>query len=603
MLPAEGNRGMIGVMSETKLTEQPLAADARFPGILGQGIIVVSVLVVIVARAAGYFENQPWPLDDPAVRNLLTLVFSFIVLATMWVWFCFRSIYSLVWRRVVMWVPLVAVGIGFPALLMIGSTRVVQFSGSMVPRWAPGEQKLERVEGGKEAIDLATTGADDFPQFLGPERSCWLPDKGLAGDWKERQPRVVWKRAIGSGWSGFAAVNGYAVTLEQRGAEEAVVCYAIETGEPVWANSIVARHEQAMGGIGPRSTPTIHQGRVYALGGTGVLRCLDGSNGRLLWSDDLLARYGFSVLEKNDPAWRADIQVNEESLVMWGRAASPLIVDNLVVVPGGGVSQDLASRLALKKGKGLPTDTSRLGPKNLVAFDGESGRVVWESESLKEVVIDNVQTLVADQVSYASPALASVAWRRQILIVNEATASGHDPATGERLWSFPWPSHSNGDACASQAVAVAANQVLLSKGYSAGAELIEIGAGASGEELAAKSVWKMPKVLQTKFTNVVVRDGYGFGLSEGILECVELSSGKRMWKSGRFGHGQILGVGERLLVLSEEGELSLVELNAKKYVSLGTVPAIEGKTWNTLCLYGKKLLVRNSQEAACLELP
>jgi outer membrane protein assembly factor BamB len=557
-----GNGGMIGAMSETNLTERPLAADAWFPGIFGQGIIVVSVVVVILSRLAGYWEYQPWPLDDTAVRNLLTLVFSFIIVATMWVWFCFRSVYSLTWRRVVTWVPVVSVGIGFPALLMIGSTKVIQFSGSMVPRLAPGERALEKVEGAKEAIDLATTGPDDFPQFLGPERSVWVADKGLAEDWEGQQPVVVWKRPIGSGWSGFAAVNGYAVTLEQRGAEEAVVCYAIETGEPVWAHSIVARHEQAMGGIGPRSTPTIHQGRVYALGGTGVLRCLDGSNGKEIWSDDLRERYGLTVAE-------------DEAMIMWGRSASPLIVDSIVIVPGGG-----------PLGKA----------KNLVAFEAESGKVVWESESLKE---DGT----ADQVSYASPGIATLAGRRQILIVNETTASGHDPATGKLLWSYPWPSHSNGDACASQAVAIDDRQVLLSKGYSAGAELIEVFDGKSSQDLATKSKWKLPKVLQTKLTNVVIRDGHAFGLSEGILECVELDSGKRKWKSGRFGHGQILGVGEKLLVLSEEGELSLVELNAKKYVNLGTVPAIEGKTWNTLCLYGKKLLVRNSQEAACLELP
>lgn len=548
-------------MNETIKTERPLAADAWFPGILGQGIIAVSVAVVILVRVAGQWENQPFPLDDSAVRNLLTLIFSFIVLATMWVWFCFRSVYSLLARRIVLVVPLLSVAIGFPAILAIGPTRVIEFSGSMMPSLASGERKLEKLEGGTAAIDLATTTADDFPQFLGPERSAWVPDKGLAADWTERQPKVVWKRPIGAGWSGFAAVNGYAVTMEQRGAEEAVVCYAIETGEPVWGHSIATRHEQAMGGIGPRGTPTIHQGRVYALGATGVLRCLEGSNGKLLWSDDLRKRYGVTIAE-------------DEAMIMWGRAASPLIVDSMVIVPGGG-----------------PVGKA----KNLVAFEAESGKIVWESESLKE---DGT----ADQVSYASPSLATVAGRRQILIVNETTASGHEPATGKLLWSFPWPSHSNGDACASQAVAWDQSYVLLSKGYSAGAELIEIKAGSGGEFLA-NSIWKMPKVLQTKFTNVVIRDGHAFGLSEGILECVELSSGKRKWKSGRFGHGQILGIGDRLLVLSEEGELNLVELNVKKYVSLGTVPAIEGKTWNTLCLYGKKVLVRNSQEAACLELP
>jgi outer membrane protein assembly factor BamB len=231
-----------------------------------------------------------------------------------------------------------------------------------------------------------------------------------------------------------------------------------------------------------------------------------------------------------------------------------------------------------------------------VAFDVDTGRVEWESENLKD---DGT----ADQISYASASLATVAGRRQILIVNESTSSGHDPKTGQRLWSYPWPGGSSSMASASQAVAIDASHVLLTKGYGGGAELIEITVSGEGQQLTVASIWKMPRSLQTKFTNVVVHEGYAYGLSEGILECVELVNGKRKWKQGRYEHGQILGVGDLLLVLSEQGELSLVELNPAKYNLLASMPALTGKTWNNLCLYGKLLLVRNGQEAACYELP
>ena len=151
-----------------------------------------------------------------------------------------------------------------------------------------------------------------------------------------------------------------------------------------------------------------------------------------------------------------------------------------------------------------------------------------------------------------SPALATLAGRRQILIVNESTASGHDPATGQRLWSHPWPGDSNGNASVSQAVAVEPNRVLLTKGYGGGAELVELSASA-GDELTVSTLWKSPRVLQTKFSNVVIKGEHAFAPSEGILECVELKSGRRRWKSGRYGHGQILGVGDLLLVVFEEG--------------------------------------------------
>src|SRR5262249_36046768 len=143
----------------------------------------------------------------------------------------------------------------------------------------------------------------------------------------------------------------------------------------------------------------------------------------------------------------------------------------------------------------------------------------------------------ADQIAYASPALATVAGRRQILIVNESTASAHDPQTGQRLWSWPWPGGSSSAASASQAVAIDDRHVLLTKGYGGGGELLEIAAsdsaGQSASEMTAESSWKAPYVLQTKLTNLVIHKGFAYGLSEGILECVDVSAGKRKWKSGR----------------------------------------------------------------------
>jgi outer membrane protein assembly factor BamB len=185
--------------------------------------------------------------------------------------------------------------------------------------------------------------------------------------------------------------------------------------------------------------------------------------------------------------------------------------------------------------------------------------------------------------------------------VNEATASGHDPATGKTLWSYPWPGRTNADASSSQALPIANGRLLLSKGYSLGAELLEF--VESEGRLTPRAAWKNSRVLQTKFTNVAVIGDYIYGLSEGILECAELASGKRAWKGGRYGHGQILGVGDLLIVLAEDGRLALVEASPRKFNELAMIQALEGKTWNNLCLYGNRLLIRNSEQAACYELP
>jgi outer membrane protein assembly factor BamB len=259
----------------------------------------------------------------------------------------------------------------------------------------------------------------------------------------------------------------------------------------------------------------------------------------------------------------------DKDAVGWGRAASPLVVDDLVIVPLGG-----------------PED----GPfHSLAAFHKLDGTLQWKGGD--------------DQVSYASPTLTTLCRRRQVVIVNESTVSGHALEDGTTLWSYPWEGNSDQNATCSQAVMVGDDRVLLSKGYGTGAELIQL-YKTPEEGFRVESLWADRTKLKTKFTNVVVRDGYVYGLSDGILECVELDTGRRRWKTrrGDYGHGQILGVGDVLLVQAENGEVVMVEMNPTELNELGRFEALTDKTWNTLCLYGTRLLVRNAREAACYEL-
>ncbi|MEM7356521.1 MAG: PQQ-binding-like beta-propeller repeat protein, partial [Acidobacteriota bacterium] len=259
----------------------------------------------------------------------------------------------------------------------------------------------------------------------------------------------------------------------------------------------------------------------------------------------------------------------EAAELPYGRSGSPLVIDDLVVVPGGG---SMSGRRA-----------------SLIAYDKKTGEKVWEGGE--------------DQISCASPSVATLGGVRQILIVNESSASGHDPATGKVLWSHPREGKSSANSNVSQAVPVGANRVFLSKGYALGAELIELGPVGDGT-FTTETVWQDSRVMRTKFTNVVLKDGYVYGLSDGILECIELATGERQWKAGRYKHGQILLVDDLLMVLAESGEMFLVEATPeRKNNVLGQFQALEGKTWNNIALYGSKLLVRNGEEAACYELP
>jgi outer membrane protein assembly factor BamB len=194
----------------------------------------------------------------------------------------------------------------------------------------------------------------------------------------------------------------------------------------------------------------------------------------------------------------------------------------------------------------------------------------------------------------------------QILSVNEQTVSGHAIGTGEVLWSHPWPSSSAGDSNNSQPLAVGDNRVFVSKSYGVGSVLLELSPDGAGERrFAVSEVWRNSGVMKTKFCNVVIHKDHVYGLSDGILECIELNSGERVWKKGRYHQGQILGVGDVLLVMHEtKGKVAMVELNPTKFVELGRFQALNSdKVWNNLAISGPYLFVRDATTAACWKLP
>jgi outer membrane protein assembly factor BamB len=419
-------------------------------------------------------------------------------------------------------------------------------------RWAePDRQLTIPASSATKALDWKET-PHDYPRFLG--NGYWAEVTGveLETDWEKHPPRPLWKQEIGAGWSGFAVVGDYAVTQEQRGERELVVCYEVRTGKVAWTHADAVRWDPrnggSLGGIGPRATPTIHDGMVFTHGATGILNCLVARTGELLWSHDTLAENGAEN-------------------IMWGKAGSPLIVDDRVVVSMGG--GDNAS---------------------LVAYDIVTGKKVWGAGWRRS--------------SYATPVLTDLAGVRQIVTVDEDSVTGHDAADGRILWEHEWLGSSDTNASASQPVPVGDDRLFLSKGYGEGAELIKIKQDDRGF-FRAESVWKDKSVMRTKMSNVVIRDGYVYGLNEVFFQCIELNTGKNRWKKRRtpsFGHGQIMLVGDAILMLSEQGELILIEASPKAYHELASMPALEGVTWNNPSLSGRLLLVRNAKQAACFEL-
>ncbi len=522
-------------------------------------VSVASLLAATVLVRSGLLEAVVGSIVDQAVRNIITLILCFAALVSLLLWFLRESGHQAWLKR------LLGYGLVTAVLVAVASFRIERVSGDLVPelrpRWLPARDRLLP----QVAADLAATGSwaptpDDFPRFLGPTGSAAVETPALDPDWTARPPRLVWRQPIGAGWSGFAVCGDHAVTLEQRGDEEVVSCRSVATGEPAWAVAVRARHETVLGGVGPRSTPTIRDGVVYSTGATGWLHAIEGASGKVAWKKNILADLGI------DAAAHA-------VAVTWGRAGSPLVTESLVIVPGGGP--------LLKPG------ADGRGAVSLAAYDRQTGERRWTAGS--------------DQISYVTPELATVAGREVLLAVNESRVVGYDPADGAERWGFDWPGHSNSDATCSQARVLDGRRIFISKGYGIGAAVFATPPAAEPPAFAA--AWRQPGLLKTKFTNVVIHAGHAYGLSDGILECVRLEDGKRRWKKGRYGQGQVLRVGDLLVVQAESGEVVLVECSPERHVERARFAALVGQTWNNPAISGDRLLVRNAEEAACYELP
>lgn len=397
----------------------------------------------------------------------------------------------------------------------------------------------------KPAASLASpsqpTARHDYPTFRGNGGLGTVNDEKLMTDWDASPPLLLWRRAIGKGWGGFAVVAARAYTQEQRGADEGIVCYDAASGRELWSHLDRTGFASETSGDGPRATPSVHNGRVYTLGATGLVNCLDALSGERLWSVDVLAD-------------------NHAGNLYHGLSGSPLVWHDRVIVSVGGHGH------------------------SLVAYDARTGERAWRAGD--------------DAAGYGSPLVCAFGDREQIVTLNRPGLAAHDPATGEVLWQFPWTN--SAETNCSQPVPIGGDRLLVSTGYGKGCALLQIGETAEG--WSGEPLWTS-RNLKTKFSSPVVHGGCAFGLDDGILACVDLTDGRRRWKAGRYGHGQVLLVDDVLLVQCEDGQIVLLAADPSAHRELARLAALGDKTWNYPALAGRLLLVRNDREAACFELP
>jgi outer membrane protein assembly factor BamB len=386
----------------------------------------------------------------------------------------------------------------------------------------------------------AASTAGSWTDYRGPARDGVYRQRAIAAAWPAGGPRLLWKQPIGEGHASFVVAGGVAYTIEQRRNREVVAAYDLATGRERWTNGWDALFSESMGGDGPRATPTYADGILYALGAAGELRALRADAGTVVWRTNILQDAGADNLQ-------------------WGMSASPLIVDGKVIVQPGG--------------RGA----------SMVAYGVSTGQVVWKA-------LDDMQ-------AYVSPMLVTLAGRRQIITITGHRAIGVSVDDGALLWSHPWATDNAINVA--QPIVIGPSRLFISSGYGKGAAAIEL--AAEGDGLRATTIWSHTR-MKNKLSSSVLHDGYVYGLDEGILSCIEAATGRVAWKNGRYGHGQVLLAGNRLLITTETGELALVHATSTAFEELARVAGIEGRTWNVPALENGILLVRNAREMAAFDV-
>ncbi len=379
----------------------------------------------------------------------------------------------------------------------------------------------------------------EWPGFRGAARDSVVRGVKIKTDWAAAPPVQMWRRQIGPGWSSFAVRGDLLYTQEQRGEEELVACYKVSSGEPVWRHKDAVRFWESNAGAGPRATPTLHGNRVYAFGATGILNALDANTGKVVWSRNVATEV-------------------KRKVPTWGFASSPLVMDDMVIVAAEGT---------------------------LAAYELATGKPRWQGPSYGG--------------SYSSPHRATIDGVEQVVLLGGPGAISVAPADGKVLWEHKWEP----GAITQPALTADGDIIVNTLATTGGIGTRRLHVQQSGGKWTAEEKWTS-NGLKPYFNDFVVHKGFAYGFDGNILSSIDLADGKRKWKGGRYGNGQLVLLAEQdlLLVISEEGELALVNATTDQYKELARFRALEGKTWNHPVLVNDVLLVRNGEEMAAFRL-
>ena len=373
---------------------------------------------------------------------------------------------------------------------------------------------------------------DDWPQWRGPNRDGRSVERGLLKTWPAGGPPLAWQaKGAGEGYSSFAASNGRLITMGARGDREYVIAFDLATGKELWATP----HGRRFGndrGDGPRGTPTVEGERIYAYGASGDLSVLDASSGKVLWTVNVLQKFGGSN-------------------ITWGLSESPLVLADRILVNAGGPQA------------------------SIVALNKKDGSVLWRSEG--------------DEAGYSSAVLHEGGGVREAIFFTGRRALGVDVADGRLLWSYDKVSNPTANIATP---IVRGNHVFLSSDYGTGAALLELTPG--GGKVTAREVYFTKDMRNHHASSVLIGD-YLYGFSSTILTAMRFDNGQVAWRDRSVGKGSLVFADDRLYLFSENGVVGLAEAAPDAYREHGRFQIKTGNlpTWAHPVVSGGKLFIRD----------
>lgn len=401
---------------------------------------------------------------------------------------------------------------------------------SSMLRWAGCLLSLAGVAGAGKAEE-SVPPAHETSQFLGPNRNNDYGRAGILAAWPADGSRALWKAPAGEGYAAPAVADGRLYLFAAHKNRAFVRCLDAAMGRRRWEVGYAGVYKGTHGN-GPRSTPLVHEGRVYTVGGTGMMHCLDAATGKVLWRKNILRAF-------------------HAENIGWGVSFSPLVEKNMLLISPGGPGA------------------------SMVALDKVSGEVIWQSES--------------DRAGYASPVAATIGGVRQAVFFTGSGLVAVRPEDGGVLWRYPWTTNWGVNATTP---VISENLCLITSGYGNGCAVLELD-GAGAKELWRTKVlgsqFSTPVVVGGHIY------GFDGSAGSGTLKCVNLKTGTETWRQDGFRHGSLIHADGRLIVLGEKGELVLVDAAPDAYRERGRKRLPNGRYWTVPVLADGRLYVRSER--------